>query len=343
LKKTLLALAGAVVLLVLVLGVKTCADRRMHREVFVFDTAQVARVERLEIAHGGRTAVLAKRDGRWVTSDGFPVDSLRMGRVLAALLRTRATEKVSESGDPARLAEFGLSEGEAKRLRWKLASGEAYTLLLGKTSGADFSSTFWKWEGAREVYRTPGAFTHEASVSEADWKSRAVLPSFAADEVASVAVDWADADGKTVRYRIDRAADSSAVLSEPFKAPMPRESADEVFGQIPGFKVDAFVEPWEDRPSMKLDTPLFRIEIRLKDKTVHRLAAGDTVRQDHQLYRYAFLPGTKHPVKILEERFARFRKTGDQLLNPPMTLPVAPEGLVETIDPSTFEDPRRAP
>jgi hypothetical protein len=103
--------------------------------------------------------------------------------------------------------------------------------------------------------------------------------------------------------------------------------------------VDALVEPWEDRPSMRLDTPLFRIEIRMKDKTVHRLVAGDTVLQDNQLYRYALLPGTKHPVKIFEWRFAFFRKTVDQLLNPPPLPPDTPDDMVETIDPSTFEDP----
>lgn len=336
-KKTLLALAGALVLLALVLGVKTCADRKMHRERFVFDTTKVDQVSRLEISHQGRTVVLTKREGNWRTVDDFPVDTLRLRRVLTALLRTRATEKVSESRDPARLAEFGLNGAEAKRIRWKLASGEEYTLLLGKTSGADYSSSFWKWEDGRDVYRTPGNFTHEASVGENDWKSREVLPFFVYEDVASVAVDWVDSAGGKIRYRIDRVNDTSAVFSEPFKGPVPRRSAGEVYEQTPQFTADGLVEPWEDRPSMHLDTPLFKIEIRKKDGTVYRLSAGDTVREGTQIYRYAILPGTKHPIKIFEWRFAFFRKTIAQLLNPPPLPPDTPDDM-ETLDPSMFQD-----
>src|SRR5215217_5539513 len=100
-KKTLWALAGALLLLALVLGVKTCADRATHRERFVFDTLKVDEVVRLEMEYQGESATLEKKDGLWrVASDGYPADTARVRMALNGLLRTRATEKVSESQDP---------------------------------------------------------------------------------------------------------------------------------------------------------------------------------------------------------------------------------------------------
>jgi len=170
-KKTLLALAAAVLLLAVALFLDHHRDVSRLSSQFAFDTAQKADISYLRVIQQNDTAVLLKTGGMWVTAqDSFPVDTAKMNKDLSYLLSLQSKEMVSS--DPARLSEYGLDSNEAKHVEWKTAGGTTYRAVIGKTSGVDYSSTYWKFEDKPEVYNTPGDFTWEVGVHPADWKDR---------------------------------------------------------------------------------------------------------------------------------------------------------------------------
>jgi hypothetical protein len=178
-KKMLWFFAGALVLLALVLGLRKFGDRALNREGFVFDTSDVAEVVYLRVVYQGDTAELDRKQGEWVTiREGVKANPARVERALRGLLGIRSQEKVSESPDEARLAEFGIGAADAKQVDWTLASGKKARVLLGKTSGNDLNSTYWKWEDEAAVYSTPGDFTFDLASREQEWKADGPAPAF---------------------------------------------------------------------------------------------------------------------------------------------------------------------
>src|SRR5690606_18141796 len=137
------------------------------------------------------TSVLEMKDGRWqVKRDSFPVDTGKVARTLGHLFGLQSKEKVSQSAE--RLGEYGLDSAEAKHVAVLDGSGKPLArVVIGKTSGADYSSTYWKWEDKPEVYRTPGNFSYEVSVKEEEWKDRKLF-SFEAKDIKFLEVAWGD-------------------------------------------------------------------------------------------------------------------------------------------------------
>ena len=180
--KTLLWFGGATLLLALVLIVVKVGERGsnlLNPEGYVFDTAQVSEVVWLRVIYQHDTAELERKGSTWVgVRTGEPASTERVQRALSGLLGIRSLEKVSESNDSTRLDEFGISAADAKQVDWKLTSGEKFRVLLGKTAGTDFNSTYWKWEDKAGVYRTPGDFTFDLASQEAEWKVDGVKPAF---------------------------------------------------------------------------------------------------------------------------------------------------------------------
>jgi hypothetical protein len=178
-KKTLWIFGAAALLLVLVVAGMKIGERAANREGYVFDTTQVAEVVRVRVIYQRDTAELTRENGRWIgVRTGATADAERMQRALTGLLGIRAREKVSESNDPSRLDEFGIGPADAKQVEWTLASGEKFRVLLGKTSGTDFNSTYWKWEDKPGVYSTPGDFTFDLASQEFEWTAGAPAPAF---------------------------------------------------------------------------------------------------------------------------------------------------------------------
>jgi hypothetical protein len=172
LKKTLWVLSAALLLLIAVLGTHAIRERLRDGADFVFDNDRIPEIVSLRVIYLRDTVDMVRKGPRWVMArDDSPVDTLRMANALRHLMGIRSDHKVSESGDEARLVEFGLNAAEAKRVEWKLASGEKQSVLLGKTSGTDYNSTYWKWEDKPGVYSTPGNFTYEIGSVAIEWKT----------------------------------------------------------------------------------------------------------------------------------------------------------------------------
>ena len=181
-KKTLLWFGGAAVLLALVLILVKVSERGanpLNPEGFVFDTAQVSEVVWLRVIYQQDTAQLERKGDLWVGAHtGEQANAERVQRALRGLLGIRSLEKVSQSEDPARLDEFGIGSTDAKQVDWALASGEKFRVLLGKTAGTDFNSTYWKWADKIGVYRTPGDFTFDLASQETEWAVGSPQPAF---------------------------------------------------------------------------------------------------------------------------------------------------------------------
>jgi hypothetical protein len=179
-KKPLLALGGALLALAVVFLVMERRHKASLRPDFAFETAQVNDVCGFRVSYQGDSVSLIKTGDRWITfPDSFPADGGRIRTALGRLLKIQQREPVSVSTDSARLEEYGLSVAEAKRITWDLPEGKSVTILLGKTSGADFNSMYWKLADKPGVYRTPGNFTYEIPVRPSDWKDRTLFPAFA--------------------------------------------------------------------------------------------------------------------------------------------------------------------
>lgn len=328
-RKALAVLAVALVLLAGVFLVRKIADRNAAAPRHAHADMRPEAVVRLHVSYWGDSVTLVKEGERWVTSgDRFPADTARMRRVLGYLLGLQTREQVSRAasgrdGD-LDLASYGLDDARARQVTWTLADGRSVQVQLGKVSGIDYGSSFWKPVGEAVVYRTPGTFVFEVSSRSQDWKDTALFRPFTSADIRSVAVTWRDSAGHSVHYALERAAgprsgrgtdeeeyDTGYVLvGNGARLPARRADAARVFMHAAQFKVDEFVPGIDTAATAarraSLDDPSMTIRITLADGTVHDVIAGDVV---HELYRYVKHPRHPDPVRVFVWRFDDFNKT----------------------------------
>jgi hypothetical protein len=330
--KVLLALGGALLLLAALLLVREWQEKAASRAGYAFDTASIGDVTGFSAAYQQDSVSLIRSGGRWIdAADSFPADAAKLTAVLRQILKVQDNERVSLLNDSTRLAEYGLSSAEAKRVEWTLSDGTRSTILLGKTSGTDYNSTYWKRPGEAGVYRTPGNFTYDIPVRPMDWRERNLFPAFGHEEVKFVEVEWADTAGVRTRYGLER-ADSGYVMTEPVSlkgSAIPAANGLRVFEQASRLVADEFVEP--DDPFLSiagLDSGIVVVRIGMKSGEVRTLAAGNEIGSMH----YA-----RHPrepdfvIKIARSRLDVFRKTPDQLMSPSPSRATEGSGVPEAV------------
>ena len=330
LKKVLLALAAAFVLLLLVLWLREARHAASLRPAYVFDTTQASAITRLAVTYQEDSSTIVRVDGRWVVlPDSFPADTAKVRNALHRLLRVEDKERVSVSTDSARLMEFGLHPGEVKSVTWTDASGATTRIYVGNISGADFSSTFWKREDMPDVYRTPGSFTFEIPARATDWKDKTLFPHFEPSDVQAVEVEWRVVSGDWVSYRAERTGDSTFRLTAPREADAP--GALEVFRQSTQLIIDEHVDPAD--PALlflDVDDAVTRVRITLRDGVEHALEVATELDGQH------FARHPVHPsgiIKVARWRLDALRVNPDSLLTPPASRPIpALNEDMETVD-----------
>ncbi len=329
-KKALAALAVAVLVLAGVFKVGTWMREQAVAPRSPYADMAPGDVVRLHVVYLGDSVTLIRPEGHWVTArDRFPADTARLRRVLGHLLGLQRKEEVSRafSGEPAdmNLAAYDLDDAAARRVTWTMSDGRTVTVLLGKVSGIDYGSSFWKPADSAVVYRTPRPFVFDVSSRSQDWKDTTLFTPFEPGDIQAVSVDWRDDRGLPVRYTLERdtsreeAAGSGGsqrtegyvlVGGDGARSPARREEAARVFDQAARFKVDEFVGGVDTAATearrASLDEPFMVIRITLRDGTRHAVVAGDVV---HDLYRYVRHPRHPDPVRVFVWRFADFRKT----------------------------------
>jgi hypothetical protein len=313
-KRTLIILVAALALLGAILLKKRSNDSSMSKDAPALDSTFKAGITGVHVVKKPDTSSLEKRDGKWVVArDGFNVDTAKINKVLGYVFAVQNKELVSTSA--ARLSEYGLDSTEAKHISLKDASGKTYAeVVIGKTSGADYSSTYWKWESKPEVYRTPGNFTFEIATKDDEWKDRKLFSALAKD-VKSVEATWKDSTGVVYSYKLEAVTDSTWKMVAPQDSNYVKNAiATEMASRFAEMSIDEFVSPTDTNLSkVKLDSPSVWVKVGLKNGSVHELKGSKTLTG----YAYTQHPARKDLIKLSSWRFDAYKKKPFELLEAP--------------------------
>jgi Domain of unknown function (DUF4340) len=300
------------------------------RKAFVESGLSPDSVARLKVDYFGESVTLERKRGAgwgWVTSgDGFPADTLRMRRVLGYLLNLQSRETVAhnDSGHESRLnlTEFGLDSASARHVEWTLFDGRTYRVLLGKVSGIDFGSSFWKPADSAVAYRTPGTFVFEVSSRPRDWKDTALFAPFASRDIRAVEVTWRDDRDEVHTFALERGEDDTSFALRAGghltpSAQVKQSAAAKIFTHAAQFKVDEFVAgvggvdtvATAERRRVLAERPVMVVRILLKNGRTNQVIAGPAIEG---MYRYVKHPWHPDPVRVFGWRFEYFRKTGEE-------------------------------
>jgi len=335
-KKSLIYFALTLFVLAAALLVWQRIEATRYADRFPFDPARKREATWLRmIAASGDTVTLERDAAGWrVARDGFPGDSARIFDALASLHALQVKERVSLSQDTARLVTYGLNGARATLVEWGFATGDTFRVSLGApeipeydSSSRDYGTAFWKFTDKPEVYRAAYGNLW-GRVSEDDWRKRRLIPDIVYEDVQWVETVWRDSLGRTRHYRLERASDTSAVMTIPRNAagptPVPRENAGLVFRQVPQFTVDAYVTTLDTTfTPTGVDTPGVIVTFAMKDGRTFKIEAGNIVGQ-HRYVKMPDAPGIL--VKVFSWRFGFFRKTVAQLLDPNL---IPPDGEIK--------------
>lgn len=341
-KRTLIILFATLAVLAGILMKKRGTDKSMQSDAFVLDSTWKSKVTLVSLIKKPDTSRLEKKDGKWVVAkDGFNVDTAKIGKVLNHLFSLQDKEKVSTSA--ARLSEYGLDSVEAKHVSLRDGSGKSAEVVIGKTSGADHASTYWKWESKPEVYRSPGNFTWEIATKDADWKDRKLFAATSKD-VKFVEVTWKDSSGVAYNYKLEAVTDSTWKMLAPQDSNRVKNAlANEMASRFAEMSIDEFVIPADTNlPKAKLDTPAVWIKVGLKGGASHELKATKALDG----YSFVQHPTRKDTVKLSSWRFDTFKKKPFELLESPPPPPAdtsKQEGAGIKIESSAPTGPKAAP
>jgi hypothetical protein len=196
-KKTLCFFAVALLVLGAVFWAMEHRERAASRSPSGLADARPDDLVRLRVDYLGDSVTLMREGRRWVTAgDRFPADTARLRRVLDGVLGLQRRETVSaDAVADEDLAPYGLDSASARRVEWTLATGEVVRVLLGRTSGIDFGSIFWKPAGEPGAWRTPGTFVWDVSSRPKDWKDTTLFARFTPEDVVRLDVEWREPDG----------------------------------------------------------------------------------------------------------------------------------------------------
>lgn len=312
-KRTLIVLLAALAVLAGILMKKRSSDKSMSRDSLVLDSAWKANVTGLAVIKKPDTSRLEKKDGKWVVAkDAFQVDTGKINKVLTHVFSLQDKELVSTSA--ARLAEYGLDTVEAKHVSLKDGAGKSVDVVIGKTSGADYASTYWKWAGKPEVYRTPGNFTWEIATKDNDWKDRKLFGATSKD-VKFVEATWKDSAGTAYSFKLESVNDSAWKMLAPQDSNRVKNAlATEMASRFAEMSIDEFVDPKDTNlVKVKLDTPAVWIKVGLKSGATHEIRATKVMDG----YAFAQHPARKDTIKLSGWRFDSFKKKPFELLESP--------------------------
>lgn len=313
-KKTLIVLVAALALLGVILFKRGSDRKALGQDVPVLDSAKKAEVASFRIAKEADTVAIVRKDGAWgVGKDAWPGDTAKINRALGHLFSLQAKEKVSQN--ESRLKEYGLDSSEAKHVVIAGKDGKPMAeVVIGKTSGADYSSTYWKWEGKPEVYRTPGNFSYEIGVKEDEWKERKFF-GFQAKDIKFLEATWQDTTGASFAYKLEATSDTTWKMLEPVDSNrVVRHMASDAASRIAELAADEFIGSADTvAAKARLDSATLRAKVTLKDGKSHEISVG----KPYDNYYYVKYPARADLVKVSSWRFESLKKKPFELLEAP--------------------------
>jgi hypothetical protein len=187
-------------------------------------------------------------------------------------------------------------------------------LVIGKTSGADYSSTYWKWESGKDVYRTPANFAWEIGTKDDEWKDRKLF-TFANKDEKFIEANWRDSTGMAYHYKLEATTDSTWKMLEPQDSNRVVKSlATDMASRLSDMSIDDFVTAKDTNiAKSKVDSPTVWLKVTLKDGKSKEIKAGKTVEG----YAYAKHPDRDGLIKLSSWRLDAFKKKPFELLEAP--------------------------
>ncbi|MEO7427237.1 MAG: DUF4340 domain-containing protein [Fibrobacteria bacterium] len=317
-KRTLIVLLAALAVLAAILLKMNSNEKNLQKDSPVLDSTSKSGVTGLRVITKADTSDLQKKDSRWVVGkDGFPVDTAKINKVLGNLFRVQDRELVSNSA--ARLGEYGLDSVQAKHVKISAGTGKPLAeFVIGKVSGADYNSTYWKWEAKPEVYRTLGNFGYEIATKDDEWKTRKLFTATAKD-VKTVETAWKDSTGAMYSYKLEAVTDSTWKMLAPQDSGRVKNAlVSEMASRFAEMSIDEFVAANDTNVAkVKLDSPTVDLKIGLKDGTKLELKTGKVLSG----FAYVQHPERKDLIKLSGWRLDAFMKKPFELLDAPPAPP----------------------
>ncbi len=308
-KKNLIFLVLALAALGLVFLLKDKRQESTKAQSFAYDSTRIAEASQFKVVRDTDTVVVAFDQTRWVVlPDSFPADTSRVNMVLQKLFTLQDGQVASRNEE--RISEFGMEAGEAKTVTISNSQGAVLVdASIGKTSGADYNSTFWKYPGKPEIFRTPGNFTWEIAHTAEDWKSRSLF-SFTPDNAKAVNVSWTDGTAGAQAYRLEAANDSTWMLVEPVQDTVRDQRAQNILERLAELNIDQFVtESDTNAAKADLNSPYLSLTVELKDGRSIELKTSSPLDG----FVYVPHPSFSQLVKLSDWRIEPFRTTPDIL------------------------------
>lgn len=310
-KKTLVILVAALALLGVILFKRGSDRKALGEDVPALDSARKVDVRTVRIFKRPDTTILVRKDGVWAAGkDAFPGDTAKINRTLGYLFSLQKKEKVSTN--PDRLKEYGLDSAEAKHVALLDASGKPIAeVVIGKTSGADYSSTYWKWDGKTEVYRTPGNFSYELAAKEDDWKDRKLF-GFSVKDIKFLEAEWKDTTGAKFAYKLEARRDSTWKMLAPVDSNrVVRTLAADAASRFAEMTIDQFVAAGDTNAAKaKGDSTTLHAKVTLENGKTYELSAG----KPYDNYFYIKHPTRPEIIKISAWNFDKLKKKPFELL-----------------------------
>ncbi len=310
-KKNLILLLVALVALGIVYFLK---DRRFEKRTteisLAYDSTRIAEAAHFKVARSTDTVVVVFDDSRWVVlPDSFPADTGKVNKILQRIFTLRDGEVISRNEE--RLSEFGVDSAEAKSVTiWDKQGSVMASATVGKTSGADYNSTYWKYPDKPEVYRTPGNFTWEIAYTRDELRSRELFV-FDPKEARTLSVAWKDSNAVEHRYKLEVENDSTWMVVEPVQDTVRDSGARNMIQRFSELSIDAFVTD-SDSNVAKVDlteSSAIKISLTLKDGKAFELKGS----RSFDGYVYVQHPSYHEKVMVSDWRFEPFKTDSERL------------------------------
>jgi hypothetical protein len=302
--------------------------------------SRVQNITTLRIIQSQDTVSLLRENGKWVTGgEHYPVDPELVNHALLNFLEMDSSSPLNEPPDSAKFEKMGLDSQNGKFVEWTETNGESSRIILGnimvpeslpedsglvshgedsRACGKSHSapvyaeSTYWSRIGSKLIYRTPGN-PGGIPTKEFLWKDRTIFPFFLYEQTQTITVDWIDATGNKIHYKLKRISPTEVRLVEPQNKTIPRRNAAKIFVQTPQFTVDDFSEEGDSKlPASNLFNPDIRIQITTDKYNNLTIEAGKQVGE----FQYVINPHNQKRIKVYKWRFDFFKKTVPELLDP---------------------------
>ncbi len=312
-KKNLVFLLLAIAVLVAILFVQKQKGVQDAKAMFALDSTQRSSVQTIKVVKANDSATLHLMGNEWViASDSFPADTAKVNKLLGTIYKLEDKEIVSKN--PAMAKEFGLDSTEAKQVVLKDAAGkELVKVEIGKTAGTDYSSTYWRWVGKDDVYRTAGNFGYDVNTSQDEWKQKKLFD-IKKDDIKSIQVAWEDTSGQKNEYTVESASEGKWKMLSPRQGDAKADAAKELAERFGDISIDSFIDTSDTNISQaNLDAPKMIIQIKMKEGQFYKLEAGASFNG----YTYVNHPKKNLIVKVSDWRLDIFHKKADDLYEAP--------------------------